>query len=168
MSLFRVIDHRFPCQYVREYPRATSTCQEDVLYLAVKQYVPLSNPKPKPGDVTIIAASANGFPKELYEPLWDDLLARITNNPYGWQTRSIWIADVAQQGESGLINGPVLGNDPNWHDHARDLLHMINLQRDEMPRPIVGIGHSMGGNQMWVALWCLEHGSDALTVPVYL
>jgi hypothetical protein len=37
--------------------------QEDVLYLAVKQYTPLSNPNPQSGDVTIIGAHANGFPK---------------------------------------------------------------------------------------------------------
>jgi hypothetical protein len=33
------------------------------LHLAVKQYIPLDNPNPQPGDVTILAAHANGFPK---------------------------------------------------------------------------------------------------------
>lgn len=37
----------------------------------------------------------------------------------------------------------------SWLDHTRDLLHLINLKRDEMPRPIVGIGHSMGGAQLY-------------------
>lgn len=31
-------------------------------------------------------------------------------------------------------------------DHARDLLHLTNVFRAEMPRPLVGIGHSFGGN----------------------
>jgi hypothetical protein len=35
-------------------------------------------------------------------------------------------------------------------DHARDLLHLINVQRDEMPRPIVGVAHSMGGTHLFV------------------
>lgn len=35
-------------------------------------------------------------------------------------------------------------------DHARDLFLMINHFRDQMPRPLVGIGHSMGGNIMYV------------------
>lgn len=35
-------------------------------------------------------------------------------------------------------------------DHARDLLLMINHFRDQMPRPLVGIGHSFGGNIMFV------------------
>jgi hypothetical protein len=34
-------------------------------------------------------------------------------------------------------------------DHARDLLHLINFKRDEMPRPIVGVAHSMGGAQVF-------------------
>lgn len=35
-----------------------------------------------------------------------------------------------------------------WLDHSRDLLHMVNTFRDQMPRPLVGIGHSMGGCQL--------------------
>lgn len=46
------------------------------------------------------------------------------------------------------MNEDVLGNDPNWLDHARDLLHLVNLKRDQMPQPIVGVGHSMGGAQL--------------------
>lgn len=34
----------------------------------IKQYIPLDNPDPQLGDVTIVAAHAAGFPKELYEP----------------------------------------------------------------------------------------------------
>lgn len=36
----------------------------------------------------------------------------------------------------------------SWFDHVRDLLHMVNHFRSEMPMPLVGIGHSMGGNQL--------------------
>lgn len=146
MSTFRVVEHRIPAQHVREYRQATAHSQEDVLYLSVKQYIPVDNPNPQPGDVTIIGAHANGFPKELYEPLWDDLVEQ--SRKQRWRIRSIWMADVAHQGQSGIINEQLLGNDPSWHDHARDLLHLINMKRDEMPRPIVGIGHSMGGAQL--------------------
>ena len=58
------------------------------------------------------------------------------------------MADVSHQGESGVLNEGLLGNDPGWFDHSRDLLHLINLKRDQMPRPIMGIGHSMGGAQL--------------------
>ncbi|KAL5332228.1 Alpha/beta hydrolase family-domain-containing protein [Aspergillus crustosus] len=140
---FRIVEHVVPCQHIREYPGATADEQEDVLNLTVKQYIPLDNPNPQPGDVTILAAHANGFPKELYEPLWEELYSRSKTN--GFRVRSIWMADVAHQGQSSVINEDHLGNDPSWFDHPRDLLHLVNVKRKEMPRPIVGIGHSMGG-----------------------
>jgi len=33
-------------------------------------------------------------------------------------------------------------------DNPRDMLHMINHFRKEMPQPLVGIGHSFGGNNL--------------------
>ena len=62
-NLFGVKSHLVPCQHIREYPGALLGEQEDVLQLAVKQYIPLENIEPKKGDVTIIGAHANGFPK---------------------------------------------------------------------------------------------------------
>lgn len=150
---FKIVEHTVPCQHIREYPGATAHEQEDTLYLAVKQYIPLDNPNPQRGDVTIIGAHANGFPKELYEPLWEEIYARSKWN--GFRIRSIWMADVAHQGQSGVLNEETMGNDPCWFDHPRDLLHLINLKRDEMPRPIIGIGHSMGGAQL--TQLCLMH-----------
>ena len=64
-SVFEIKEHTLECQHIREYPRATANSQEEVLYLAIKQYTPLDNPNPKEGDVTIIGAHANGFPKVL-------------------------------------------------------------------------------------------------------
>lgn len=37
-------------------------------------------------------------------------------------------------------------------DPPRDILHFINLKREEFPRPIVGVGHSMGGCHLFVFL----------------
>ncbi|KAK8240541.1 Alpha/beta hydrolase family-domain-containing protein [Phyllosticta capitalensis] len=143
---FKIKEHIVPCQHIRGYARATAHEQEEELHLAVKQYIPLDNPTPKKGDVTIIGTHANGFPKELYEPLWEELLHRA--KAQGFSIRSIWIADVAHQGASSVLNEKKLGNDPSWFDHPRDLFHFVNLFRHEMVRPIVGIGHSMGGNHL--------------------
>jgi len=102
--------------------------------------------------------------QELYEPLWVDLHARSKAN--GFRIHGIWIADVAQQGASLALNEHFIGLDSkwlpgfehhetemnnysdSWLDHSRDLLHMINHFRSEMPLPIIGVGHSMGANQL--------------------
>ncbi|KAF9886758.1 hypothetical protein FE257_011135 [Aspergillus nanangensis] len=145
-SIFDVKEHFVNAQHIREYPAATAERQEDVLQLALKQYVPRDNLSPKAGDFSIIGAHANGFPKELYEPLWEEIHHRL--KAQGIAIRGIWIADVAHQGKSSMVNEQKLGNDPSSLDHARDLLLMINEFRDQLPRPIVGIGHSMGAVQL--------------------
>lgn len=78
--------------------------------MAIKQYTPLDNQNPQPGDVTIIAAHANGVGKELYEPFWDELLQHC-NRTGAFRIRGIWIADVSFQGASGVMNEMKLGND---------------------------------------------------------
>lgn len=47
--------------------------------------------------------------QELYEPLWEEIHARSKAN--GFRIRSIWMADVAHQGQSSVINEDLLGND---------------------------------------------------------
>jgi elongation factor P hydroxylase len=60
---YRVVEHTVNCCHSREYATATVNGDADKPRLAVKQYIPLDNPNPQPGDVTIIGAHANGFPK---------------------------------------------------------------------------------------------------------
>lgn len=100
------------------------------------------------------------------------------------------MADVAHQGQSGVLNENLLGNDrmsiavnrikcapflsirlmfmvmlsyatASWFDHPRDLLNLINVKRDEIKLPIVGIGHSFGGAHLLVFLY-----ARALSVSV--
>lgn len=110
-SPFRIVEHVVPCQHIREYPGATAREQEDTLHLAVKQYIPLDNPNPQLGDVTILAAHANGFPK-----VWSTsrLLAL-------WWT----LAGVRANHMSGTIRTP-LGRNPRsvqsqWVSHSKYL-----------------------------------------------
>ncbi|PIA89593.1 hypothetical protein CB0940_07467 [Cercospora beticola] len=155
MENYRTITHKIPAAHLREFPQATAQSEEDVLHFVVKQYIPLDNPNPQPGDVTIIAAHAVGFNKELYEPLWEDLAAQAKRQ--GWRIRSIWMSDVAWHAESYALNEDLIGNDPGWYDHSRDLANLINIKRAEMPRPIIGLGHSMGGNQ--ITKLAMDHAS---------
>ncbi len=109
MSKFTVREHIVPGQHIREYPGATLHHQEDELKLHIKQYIPNDDSASQPGAVTIIGGHANGFPKELYEPLWEDLYKSMKGHRQA--IRSIWIADVVSQGRSGEINEGKMGND---------------------------------------------------------
>ncbi|KAB8253621.1 hypothetical protein BDV32DRAFT_133803 [Aspergillus pseudonomiae] len=140
-SQFQVKEHTIPCQSIREYHHAVKGV-DPPLQLAVKQYIPLNNLNPSPDDITIIAGHANGIPKECYEPIWDDLL-RLTRV----KIKAIWMADCSHQGASGVLNEQILGDDPNWFDHSRDLLLMVNHFRDQIQPPIVGVAHSFSCSQ---------------------
>lgn len=63
-----------------------------------------------------------------------------------------WATTVRNQPFSFLVtcwNNADKVHIASWFDHPRDLLHLINVKRKEMPRPIVGIGHSMGGAHLY-------------------
>ncbi|KAF2179125.1 alpha/beta-hydrolase [Zopfia rhizophila CBS 207.26] len=141
-SSFDVKEHVIPCQHIRGYPHAAKD-PTAVLRLAIKEYAPKEIVDGATQAVTIIAAHANGIPKETYEPLWEALRIRLTG-----RLKAIWIADCSHQGASGILNENVQGDDPNWFDHSRDLLAMVNHFRDSIKPPIVGIAHSMGCAQL--------------------
>lgn len=66
--------------------------------------------------------------QELYEPLWDELLQR--SNKLSFRIRGIWIADVAHQGQSSVLNEDKLGNDreaPGAVDPYEVYLHVHTM-----------------------------------------
>lgn len=123
--VFSIKEHTLPTSYIREYPHAIADSHEEDLHLAIKQYTPLDNKGHEPGAITIIGGHANGFPKvscehngreemltgckELYEPLWEEVYKGL--KAAGIRVSSIWIADVATQGQSSVLNEKQLGND---------------------------------------------------------
>ncbi|PWW76000.1 alpha/beta-hydrolase [Tuber magnatum] len=147
MSRFHITPHVFTASHLRGFPRGTvSATNPPQLKLAVNKYTPGSNAgRPEqPGDVTIIFCHANGIHKELYEPFFDHLLVEYEKS--GLRIRSIWAPDAAHQGASGVLNEEVIGDDPCWNDHSRDVLHMVNQRPQDFQPPIIGMGHSYGGH----------------------
>ncbi|KAH3510194.1 hypothetical protein KXV55_002997 [Aspergillus fumigatus] len=141
-SPFRVVEHIIPGQHIREHPHALRGRQETALKLAIKQYIPCDQTEPiLENAVTIIGAHGNRFPK-----MREDLYAQLKKRSI--PVRGIWIADASNQGASGVLNEHVQGDNTPWHDHSRDLLHMINHFRDDIARPIIGVAHSMGCTQL--------------------
>lgn len=128
-----------PASHIRGFERGTEDVQSSKLRLAVKQWIPRSNPLPRSGDVIIIMAHGVGSSKESYEPFFDELLS--CNQ---FRIRAVWAMDVAWHGKSFLLNQDVIGDEPHWDDSSRDLLQMVNHFQEQMPPPIVGIGQSWG------------------------
>ncbi|KAK9460544.1 Alpha/beta hydrolase family-domain-containing protein [Lipomyces oligophaga] len=132
------------------YPRtyATSTqSNTDRLSIAVNRYKPTWTAAEYPEkdsrpEITIVAAHANGFPKELYEPLFEDLVAWLASKRV--VVRELVISDVVNQGESGVLNEAKLGNRVCWLDYGRDIVFMI--QSLQLEGPLIGLGHSLGGS----------------------
>lgn len=59
---FQVSEHVIDAQHVRDSAQATAT-PDAKLKLCIKQYTPLDNINPQPGDITIIGTHGTGFPK---------------------------------------------------------------------------------------------------------
>ncbi|KAM0123444.1 hypothetical protein ACHAO1_011294 [Botrytis cinerea] len=109
--IFEIKEHKVETCHVREYAGSTIN-QEEVLHLHVKQYTPLANFNAPPiaeDAVTIVATHGAGIPKELYEPLWDDLYEQLKER--GVAIRGIWVADAAGLGFSGLMDEGKLSNE---------------------------------------------------------
>jgi hypothetical protein len=106
---FQIIDHIIPGQHIREYPHSTKGKQETPHRIAIKQYIPIDRPTPiQENAITIIGSPGNGSPKEAYEPLWQDLYTELIRK--GIPLRGIWIADISNQGASGVLNEYIQGD----------------------------------------------------------
>ena len=136
--LWNITEHVIPASHTRGYSRGIREESSKPLRLAIKQYTPKSNPNPSPGDATLIVAHAIASAKETFEPLYDELLH------CGVRIRNVWAADAVNHGASYLLNEDIIGDEPHWHDHSRDLIHMINHFQELMPSPLIGMGLSLG------------------------
>ncbi|CCX13110.1 Alpha/beta hydrolase family-domain-containing protein [Pyronema domesticum] len=144
-DVFDIKQHIINAAHIREFPRATTSGYLNLppLKIVINQYVP-KNYTAKTGDISIIFCHANGFHKELYEPFFCDLVVSLRSQGVG--IRGIWAPDAAHQGASGVLNEKVLGDHPCWNDLPRDVLHLVNTFAEQLPPPLIGMGHSYGGH----------------------
>lgn len=79
-STFIIHEHTIPGSHIREYARATANSQDEPLMIHVKRYVPEDYTNPRKGDVTIVGAHANGFPKVRTAHIkdWVEHIRRLT------------------------------------------------------------------------------------------
>ena len=125
--LWNVTNHIVPASHIRGFKRGIrDEGPEYQLRLSVNQYTPKTK---EPGIITLILAHGIGSSEELYEPLFDELLAR--NLPI----RSAWSIDAAHHGYSYLLNESIIGDEPHWLNPMRDYLHVVNHFQTQMPPP---------------------------------
>lgn len=144
-DLWDVKEHIIPASYRRALARGSQDEESGRLRLHVKQWIPKANGSPQSGDATIIFAHGVGSTKESYEMFFEYLVHHYP------RIRSIFAMDAAHHGQSYLLNKTVIGDEPGWHDGARDIVHMINSLQDEMRPPLLGISQSWGGALLLMA-----------------
>ncbi|KAH9948107.1 hypothetical protein B0H21DRAFT_821288 [Amylocystis lapponica] len=132
--------------------------------------------------VTLFVAHANGFPKEIWEPMLQRLIAAHQAARPTYSIDEIWLWEAVNHGDACLINGEKLGWMFDWQDNARDVLQFLLHYLPESPsdselpthltrlpevisdarkkdgflgRTLVAVGHSLGGCTVSIA--ALEH-----------
>ncbi|CAG8505968.1 1371_t:CDS:10 [Ambispora gerdemannii] len=90
--------------------------------------------------ITILFAHANGFHKEVWEPVINKL---AQENLFDSWNLKMWAMDCYNSGDSAVLNGRFLPDSFNWKDYALDLLSVIDEAK--LQKPLIGVGHSLGG-----------------------
>ncbi|GAA6012026.1 hypothetical protein JCM11491_000143 [Sporobolomyces phaffii] len=105
---------------------------QEQLVLAVNRYRPPANKRRK--GLTLVLSHANGFYKEIWEPMLSSLLQDLEPSNC-LPVEEIWALDCVLQGDSAILNHDVLGSVFNWCDHGRDILNFLISYIDANPSP---------------------------------
>ncbi|KAF9158896.1 hypothetical protein DFQ26_007122 [Actinomortierella ambigua] len=91
----------------------------------------LQNSEAEGTSPALVFAHANGFCKEMWEPV----IARVDRR---WTEREIYAYDCYNEGDSAVLNKDLLENRCNWLTYAQDVLALVDHFKLTKP---VGIGH---------------------------
>ncbi|CAG8640489.1 12422_t:CDS:2 [Acaulospora morrowiae] len=139
MNALKITSHIIPASSIRRLYGNNG----GQLLIAVNSYDPIEGPgfekETSCEKTTIIFAAANGFHKEIYEPVINGLNEKRER----WNGGTMWALDGSNQGDSAVANQDILPDSYNWSDLSRDILQVIDYFN--IKGPIVGVGHSLGG-----------------------
>ncbi|GAA5948093.1 hypothetical protein JCM3765_007106 [Sporobolomyces pararoseus] len=105
--------------------------EQEQLMLRVNRYRPTIKRNNTKG-LTLVLSHANGFYKEVWEPMLSQLIKEVENSNC-LPIEEIWALDCVLQGDSAILNQDVLGPVFNWCDHGRDILNFIISYIDSEP-----------------------------------
>ncbi|KAF9434214.1 hypothetical protein BGZ76_008367, partial [Entomortierella beljakovae] len=89
----------------------------------------------------IIFTHANGFHKEIWEPV----MSRMSDR---WTSGDMYAFDCRNHADSATMNKKLLKDTFDWYDYARDILSIVdryNLKK------VIGVGHSYGASAFILA-----------------
>lgn len=156
----------YPPHSKQEADRIAQTLAESgqpQLWGCVERIIP-TNQKPKGKHaipITLFLSHANGFHKEIYEPMLESLLNELEGSDV--IVEEIWSLDTFNSGHAGILNRDTLSVCTPWWDHARDIQQFLqsylpprsqpvnvqlNRQNDQAgrkDRTIIAITHSHSG-----------------------
>ncbi|KAF9925911.1 hypothetical protein FBU30_004375 [Linnemannia zychae] len=89
----------------------------------------------------IIFTHANGFHKEIWEPV----ISRLSSP---WANSDMYAFDCRNQGDSAVLNKSVLEKQFNWYSYAEDILKIVDTFG---LKKTIGIGHSFGASAFILA-----------------
>ncbi|CAG8658486.1 8604_t:CDS:2, partial [Dentiscutata erythropus] len=112
------------------------------LRIAANSYVTASICTKNDSKISLIFAHATGFHKEL----WNPIIKILHERRHRWNGGDMWALDCSNHGDSAMLNQDVLPDKFVCSDYSRDILQLID--KAKIQKPIIGIGHSIGGTSM--------------------
>lgn len=129
------------------------------LFVSAKQYWDPATSSRDADAYTLIFTHGTGFPKEIWEPCLEDIMAHV---PEGMlKVNDVWIIEAPNHGEAALLNEPVLSSSYRPVFRQEDYAHAIHallsgfgtgVNVDFSKRRLLGIGHSMGTTSLMLTL----------------
>ncbi|KAI0346372.1 alpha/beta-hydrolase [Trametopsis cervina] len=100
-----------------------------VLWNCVNRYTRKGLPPQRGGStgkpLTLFFSHANGFPKEIWEPVMGHFLAENAASDAPLDIAEMWSWEAVNHGDAALINGGKLGGIYDWSDQSRDIAQFL-------------------------------------------
>ncbi|ORX74800.1 alpha/beta-hydrolase [Linderina pennispora] len=108
-----------------------------------------STPKPSGYSMTLLLSHANGFHKELWEPVLEQLFSAQSSRP--WSISQAVAIDSYNHGDSAVLNRESVAIEEfsTWFNNASDILAVV--RQLGVRQNVIGIGHSWGAASMLLA-----------------
>ncbi|KAI0772830.1 Alpha/Beta hydrolase protein [Trametes elegans] len=94
------------------------------MWNCINRYVRKSGSGDPARGITLFFAHANGFPKEIWEPTLQRLMAEYDARA-GYTINEVWLWEARNHGDAALVNRDQLDGIYDWRDNTRDILHFL-------------------------------------------